>query len=96
MQDALNLIESQLVDMKNRLEHQESETCKADSKFKFSQDENEKLKAGFSTERNAWEEENSALLQRAETAEASLKETTSELTGLQRHIAQMTSAIFGK
>ena len=76
MQDALSLTGSQLVDVKNRLEHQEAETRYADSKFKFSMDENEKLKARFSTERTAWEEEKAALLQRVEIAEASLKEMT--------------------
>ena len=96
MQDALTLTESQLADVKTRLEHQEAETRKADSKFKFSLDENEKLKAGFSMERIALEEEKAALLQRAETVEASLKETTAELTDLQRHISRMTSTIFGK
>ena len=96
MQDALSLTESQLVDVKNRLEHQEAETRKADSKFKFSLDENENLKDGFTTEKAAWEEERATLLQRAEAAESSLKETTLELTGLKCHISQMTSAIFGK
>ena len=47
------MIESQLADVKNRLEHREAETQKANSKFKFSMDENEKLKAGFSMERAA-------------------------------------------
>ena len=42
-----------MVELKNRLERQEAETCKDDSKFKFSLDENEKLKAGFSTERES-------------------------------------------
>ena len=96
MQDALSLTESQLVDVMNRLEHQEAKTRKVDSKFKFSLEENEKLKAGFTTEKAGWEKEKVTLLQRAEAAESSLKETTAELTGLKRHISQMTSAIFGK
>ena len=78
------------------LEHQEAETRKADSKFKFSLEENEKLIAGFSTERTALDDEKAALVQRAETAKSSLKETAIELTGLKRHISQMTAAIFGK
>ena len=96
MQDALSLTESQLVDVKNRLEHQEAETRKADSKFKFSLDENEKLKAIFATERAVWEEEKASLLQKAEAAESSLRETNAELNGLKCHISQMTSSIFGK
>ena len=61
--------ESQLVELKNRLEHQESETRKDESKFEFSLAENEKLKTSFSAERTAWEKEKTILLQRAEAAE---------------------------
>ena len=96
LQEASTLAESQLVDLTTRLEHQEAETCKADSNFKFSLNENEKLKAGFATERSTWDEERAALIQRPETAKSSLKEATAQLTGLKRHISQMTAAIFGK
>ena len=85
-----------MTDLKTRLEAQEAETRKADSKFKFSLDENEKLKTEFNTEKAAWAEEKAALIQRAEKAEASLEEVTTELTGLKHHINQMTFAIFGK
>ena len=36
------------------------------------------------------------LIQRAETAEAALKEVTTELTSLKNHVSQMVSTIFGK
>ena len=61
-------LQSQFTDVKTRLEHQESETQKADSKFKFSLDETEKLKVSFDAERTAWAEEKTALTQRAEKA----------------------------
>ena len=83
-----------MANLKTRLELQEAETRKADSKFKFSLDEAEKLKTGFDAERAAWAEEKTALVQRAENAEASLQEVTTELTGLKRHITQMTAVIF--
>ena len=89
-------LQSQLADAKTRLENQESETRKADSKFQFSMAETEKLKTSFEAERNAWVEEKTALTQRAEKAEAALQEATMELTGLKRHVSQMVSAIFGK
>ena len=89
-------LQSQLADVKIRLEGQESETRKANSKFKFTLDETEKLKTSFNTERAAWAEERTALTQRAEKAEPSLQEVTTELTGLKHHISHMTSAIFGK
>ena len=82
--------------MKIQLEHQESETRKADSKFQFSLAETEKLKTSFEVERNAWAEEKTALIQLAEKAEAALQEVTTELTGLKHHVSQMVSAIFGE
>ena len=74
-----------MTDLKTRLEAQEAETRKADSKFTFSLDENEKLKTDFNTKKAAWAEEKAALIQRAEKAEASLEEITTELTSL-KHI----------
>ena len=82
--------------MKTRLEHQASETRKADSKFKFSLDEKEKLKTSFDAKRTAWAEEKTALTRCTKKAEADLEKVTTELTGLKHHISQMVSAIFGK
>ena len=96
VQDTTAQLQSQLTDMKTRLEHQESETRKADSKFQFSLAETEKLKTSFEAERNAWAEEKTTLTQQAEKAEAALQEVTTELTGLKHHVSQMVSAIFGE
>ena len=96
VQDATAELQSQLADAKTRLENQESETRKADSKFQFSVAEKEKLKTSFEAERNAWAEEKTALTQQAEKAEAALQEVTTELTGLKHHVSQMVSAIFGE
>lgn len=74
--------ESQLSDLKTRLERQEAETQKADAKFKFILDENEKIKTRFAIEKTTWAEEKAALLKRAEDAEAALKPVTEELSGL--------------
>ena len=82
--------------MKNRLEAQEIETQKANSKFEFSVSEQEKIKEGFEVEKKAWADEKIALINRAENVEAALAEATAELSGLKRHISQMVSAIFGK
>ena len=75
---------------------QETETRKANAKFEFSVATQEKLKKKFETERKTWAEETTALLSRAEKAEAALTERTAELSGLKRHVSQMVSAIFGK
>ena len=48
-------LQSELSDLKTRLELQESETRNANSKFQFSMTETEKLKTSFEVERNAWE-----------------------------------------
>ena len=82
--------------MKNRLEAQESETQKANSKFEFSVSEQEKLKKDFEVEKKAWDEEKIALTSRAEKAEVVLEEVTAKLSGLKRHVSQMVSSIFGK
>src|SRR3990170_7503867 len=89
-------LQSELHDLKNRLDAQEIETQKANSKFEFSVVEQEKLKSEFDVEKKAWAEEKTALTQRAETAEKALEEVTTELSGLKRHVSQMVSAIFGK
>nr|XP_020162208.1 uncharacterized protein LOC109747584 [Aegilops tauschii subsp. strangulata] len=94
-EDATADLQSQLSDAKTRLKSQESETRKAESKFKFSVAEMEKLKTSFEAERNTWVEEKTALMQRTEKAEATLQEVTTELTGLKYRLCQMVSAIFG-
>ena len=96
VQTTTNQLQSELSDLKSRLELQETETRRAKSKFEFSVTEAEKLKTGFEVEKNAWVEEKIALTQRAEKAEAALEAVTTELSGLKRHISQMVLAIFGK
>ena len=86
VQDTTAQLQSQLTDVKTRLEHQESETWKADSKLQFSLAETEKLKTSFEAKRNAWAQEKTALMQRAEKAEAALQEVTTELTGLKHRV----------
>ena len=96
VQDATAELQSQLADAKTRLENQESETRKAESKFQFSVAETEKPKTSFEAERNAWAKEKTALTQRAKKAEVALQEVTTELTGLKHRVSQMVSAIFGE
>ncbi|XP_044393204.1 uncharacterized protein [Triticum aestivum] len=93
---AISQFESELAVLKNRLETQELETQKANSKFDFSVSENEKLKKNFESEKETWADEKASLVTRAETAEASLAEATTELSDLKRQISQMVSAIFSK
>ena len=87
---------SQLTDAKTRLAAQETEIKNADSKLQLSLSEAEKLKTSFDVEKKSWADEKTLLIQRAETAEAALKEVTTELTGLKNRVSQMVSAIFGE
>ena len=56
----------------------------------------EKLKKDFKADQTSWETEKSAMLKRAEDAEAALKSVAKELAGLKHQINAMTTAIFGK
>ena len=96
MQAACKKFETDVSDLKTRLRTQETETRKANAKFEFSVAAQEKLKKKFETERKTWAEEKTALLSRAEQAEAALTERTAELSGLKRHVSQMVAAILGK
>ena len=96
MQATISQFESEIADLKSRLTAQELEIQKANSKFEFSVSEQEKLKKNFESEKKAWSNEKASLMTRAETAEASLAEATTELSDLKRQISQMVSAIFGK
>ena len=96
VQAACKNFESEISELKNRLKTQETETRKANAKFEFGVAAQEKLKKKFETKRKTWADEKTALLSRAEQAEAALTERTAELSGLKRHVSQMVSAIFGK
>ena len=85
-----------MTNLKSRLNIQETELEKANTKFEFSVSEQEKLKKEFEVEKKTWADEKTALISRAEKAEAALEEITGELSSLKRHIFQMVSAIFGK
>lgn len=54
------------------------------------------MKSSVDAERTAWEIEKAALVKRAEAAENQLKPVAEELSGLKRHITQISAAIFGK
>ena len=51
IQATISQFESEISDLKNRLEAQESEIQKAKSKFEFSVSEQEKLKKNFEAEK---------------------------------------------
>ena len=65
-------LQSELSELKNCLEAQETEKQKANSIFEFSVAEQEKLKSEFGVEKKAWAEGKIALTHRAETAETTL------------------------
>ena len=55
----------------------------------------ESLKKDFKADQAGWETEKSALLKRAEDAEAALKPVAEELAVLKHQVNAMTAAIFG-
>ena len=55
----------------------------------------EKLTENFKAEQTGWDTEKSALLKRAEDAEATLKPVSTEHAGLKQQINATTTAIFG-
>ena len=61
-------LESEISDLKNRLEAQETETQRVDSKFRFSVSEQEKLKKDFEMEKKAWVDEKIVLINRDKKA----------------------------
>ena len=87
VQASTSQLESEVSDLKNRLEAQETETQRVNSKFKFSVSEQEELKKDFEMEKKAWADEKIALINRAEKVEAALEEATGELSGLKRHVS---------
>ena len=96
LQTELNMKESQVSDLRQNIQTQQSETSKAKSELKTALENIEKLKKDFSAERTGWDTKKAALLKRAEDAEATVKLVTDELSGLNYQINSMTTAIFGK
>ena len=88
--------ESQVGNLRKRLKLQLSETSSDKADLKTSLEEIEKLRAGFITERAAWETDKATLAKRAEDAEAALKPVTEELSAIKQDISKITTTIFGK
>lgn len=91
----LNMKESQVSDLRQNIQTQQSETSKAKSELKTALENIEKLRKDFSANRTGWETEKAAILKKAEDAEAALKPVTDELSDLKHQINSMTAAIFG-
>ena len=95
-QNALSELNSQLTDAKTRLASQESEIKSSTCKLQISLSTTENLKTSFAAKEKTWENEKTLLTRRAETAETTLKEISTELNGLKGRVSQMVAAIFGK
>ena len=67
-QGELNMKESQVTDLRQNIQTQQSETSKAKPELKTALEDIEKLKKDFSAERTGWDTEKTALLKRAEDA----------------------------
>ena len=96
LQSAIADLDTQLNETKTQLAAQEKETQKVESKLQASVSEIEKLKTNLSVEKDAWANEKTALIHRAEKTEAALETVTAELIGLRNCVSHMVSTIFGK
>ena len=96
LQAELKAKESQVIDLRENLKTQQAETSKAKEELASALSAMEQLKENFKKKRADWATEKSALIKRAEDAEAALKPVTDELTSIKRHVHAMTTAIFGK
>ena len=96
MQAELKTKENQVIDLQENLKTQQAETSKAKEELASALSAMEQLKENFKKKRADWATEKSALIKRAEDAEAALKPVADELTSIKRHVHAMTAAIFGK
>ena len=72
------------------------ETRKVESKLLASVSETKRLKTNLSAEKDAWTNEKTTLIHRAEKVEAALEKVIAELTGLKNRVSQMVFTIFCK
>ena len=96
LQAELSKKERQTADLQENIKTQQAEASKAKEELTRALGAMEKLKEGFNKERADWETEKSALIKRAEKAEAALKPVVDELTSMKRQVHAMTAAVFGR
>ncbi|KAI5000653.1 hypothetical protein ZWY2020_005242 [Hordeum vulgare] len=90
-EETLAQTESELGDLKKNLSGQQDARAKSEEKYQLALAELEKLKA----ELKRAQADQDAVIKRAEKAEARLATVQQELSGLKRHISNMTQAVFG-
>ena len=96
MQVELKTKETQVTDLQENLKTQQAETSKAKEELASALSTMEQLKENFKKKRADWATEKSALIKRAEDAEAALQPAPDEQTSIKWHMHAMTIAIFGK
>ena len=84
LQSELNSKESQIADLRENIKSQQAETSKAKDEVTNALAVMEKLKENFKAKEVGWHTERSALLKRAEDAEAALEPVTEELSSLKQ------------
>ena len=96
MQAEVRIKEDRITDLQETLKTQQAEASKEKEELASALSAMEQLKESFKKKRADWATEKSALIKRAEDAEAALKPVADELTSIKRHVHAMTTAIFGK
>ena len=88
--------ESVVADLKKNLAEQQDAQSELETKFHLLHADLEKMKADQNFFEKKAKADQAAILKRAEQAEEKLEAAQQELTGLKKHVSNMTVAMFGK
>ena len=88
--------ESSLAGLKKNLAEQQNARTASEEKYRLALADMEKMKADHQKFEKKANADQAAILKRAEQAEAKLEAVLQELSGLKKHVSNMTQSIFGK
>ena len=88
--------ESSLAVLRKILAEQQNARTESEQKYRLALADMEKMKADHQKFEKKANADQAAILKRVEQAEAKLEAALQELSGLKKHVSNMTQAIFGK
>ncbi|KAI4987051.1 hypothetical protein ZWY2020_019851 [Hordeum vulgare] len=95
-EESMAQTESTVAYLKKNLAEQQDAHSELETKFRLLQADLEKMKADQKKFEKKAKADQAAILKRAEQAEEKLEAAQQELTGLKKHVSNMTVAMFGK
>ena len=87
--------DSTLADLKKNLAEQQDARTESEEKYRLALADMEKMKANHQKLEKKAHVDQAAIVKRAEQSEDKLEAALQELSGLKKHISNMTQAIFG-